>query len=391
MITILSKMFIKNHEDVTNPQTREKYGMLCGGLGIFLNIVLFIFKVLAGIASKSVAVTADAFNNMSDAAASIVTLMGFKLSGRKPDADHPFGHGRIEYIAGLIVSFLILLMGLELLKSSILSVVDNTRMDTSTSAIIILTVSIVVKLYMYSYNHKIGIKINSAAMEAVARDSLNDTISTTVVLATVVMAHIFPNIKFPLDGIAGICVALFILYGGYDSIKETVNPLLGNPADKEFAKKVEEDVMSHKPICGIHDLIVHDYGPGRLMVSLHAEVPGNYDIFSLHDVIDNAEKSVSQKFGCMTTIHMDPVDIGNPELATIKEYLEQTACTLGQGFSIHDVRIVPGDSHVNVIFDVVKPHGCTYTDAKITGFFEKKISDYNEKYNCVVQIDNPYI
>lgn len=390
MISFFSKIFIKNYEDTKNPTVREKYGILCGAIGIFFNVVLFLFKMIAGILSKSVAVTADAFNNLSDAGASIVTMLGFKLSGKKPDKDHPFGHGRIEYIAGLVVSFLILLMGFELFKSSFQAIIHPIKIETGTITIIVLAVSILVKLYMYIYNHKTAKIIDSATMEATATDSLNDTISTSLVLATVIITHFIPNISLPLDGIAGIFVALFILRGGYESVKETIDPLLGKPADNEFVQSVEETVMKHEPICGIHDLIVHDYGPGRLVVSLHAEVPGKHNIFELHDVIDNAEKAVSTKYGCIATIHMDPVDTENPELLKIKEYITTVAATLGSDFSAHDVRMVPGNTHTNVIFDVVKPHHYKMPDSEIIQYFEGKISEYNSKYNCVVQIDNPY-
>lgn len=390
MVELLSRIFIKNREDVHDPAVREKYGILCGLTGILLNAVLFALKLAAGILSKSVAVTADAFNNLSDAAASVVSILGFKLSGKKPDADHPFGHGRIEYVAGLVVSFLILLMGFELLKSSVSAVLNPAQLETDGLTIAILSASILVKLYMYLYNHSVAKKIRSAAMEAAAKDSLGDTASTLVVLAAVAANRIFPGMAFPLDGAAGILVALLILYGGYESVKDTVNPLLGVPADRDFVKSVEKVVMSHEPICGIHDLIVHDYGPGRLMVSLHAEVPGKHDIFALHDVIDNAEKAVSEEFGCLATIHMDPVDTDNPELSDIKRRLMEAAAKSGQGFSVHDVRIVPGASHTNVIFDVVKPHGCKMPDAEIRRTFSDSISAFNGKYNCVVQIDSPY-
>ena len=390
MISFFSKIFIKNYEDTKNPVVREKYGILCGAIGIFFNIVLFLFKMIAGILSKSVAVTADAFNNLSDAGASIVTMLGFKLSGKEPDKDHPFGHGRIEYIAGLVVSFLILLMGFELFKSSFQAIIHPSKIETGTITIIVLSVSILVKLYMYLYNHKTSKLIDSATMEATATDSLNDTISTSVVLAVIIITHFFPDISFPLDGIAGLFVAVFILYGGYESVKETIDPLLGKPADNEFVKSLEQTVMKHEPICGIHDLIVHDYGPGRLVISLHAEVPGKHDIFELHDVIDNAEKAVSLQYGCVATIHMDPVDTDNPELTEIKEYIAQMSSKLGSDFSTHDVRMVPGNTHTNVIFDVVKPHNSKMSDSEIIQYFQNKISEYNGKYNCVVQIDNPY-
>lgn len=271
MIGLLARLFIKDYNDVKNPDVRGRYGVLCGIAGICFNFLLFSGKFIAGIFSKSVAVIADAFNNLSDAAASIVTIVGFKISGKKPDADHPFGHGRMEYIAGLVVSFLILVVGFELLMSSIDSIRNPEPLDTSVFTVVMLVAAILVKFYMFFYNRRIGKKILSSAMEATAKDSLNDTVSTAVVLAAVIIELFFPNSKFPFDGVAGIFVAVFIFYNGIESIKDTVNPLLGVPADREFVKQVEEEVMKFKPICGIHDLIVHDYGPGRVMISLHAE------------------------------------------------------------------------------------------------------------------------
>jgi len=391
MINFLAKIFIKDFHNIKDSNIRTKYGILCGFVGIFFNILLFALKFIIGFISKSVAITADAFNNLSDAAASIVTILGFRLSSKKPDADHPFGHGRIEYIAGLIISFLILLMGFELLKSSIETIFNPQQIETSFSMIIILVISIIIKLYMYLYNHNISKKIGSATMEATAKDSLNDTISTVVVLISVLVIKFIPQITICLDGFAGIFVACFILYGGYESLKETIDPLLGLPANSDFVAQIEQEVLKHQPICGIHDLIVHDYGPGRLFISLHAEVPGDKNIFDLHDVIDNAEKSISEQFGCLITIHMDPVDTNNKELEDIKVFLVQTANNLNENLSVHDIRMVPGTTHTNIIFDIVKPHNCKLTDTELKQFFISKIYSYNKYYNCVIQIDNPYV
>lgn len=391
MIGILAKLFIKNSEDVKNPQVRSKYGVLTGVVGICFNVLLFAGKLIAGIVSKSVSVIADAFNNLSDAAASIVTILGFKLSSRKPDKEHPFGHGRMEYIAGLIVSFLILMVGVELFKSSVQAIIHPEALDSSIFTIIALVVSILVKFYMFAYNSSVAKKIDSPAMKATAKDSLNDCISTSVVLVVVIISKLFPQIKVPLDGIAGIIVACFILWGGFESVKETIDPLLGQKADSEFVEQIEALVMEYKPICGIHDLIVHDYGPGRLMISLHAEVPGDKDIFDLHEVIDQIEGALSEKFGCSATIHMDPIDTANPELSVIKKYISEQAKTVHKGISVHDVRMVPGQDRTNVIFDAVRPHDCPMSEKELVDFLVEKIHQYNKNYFAVIQIDQEYV
>lgn len=372
-------------------EQRQAYGIKCGITGIVLNVLLFTGKLLAGIFSKSVAVIADAFNNLSDAAASVVTVAGFKLSGKKPDADHPFGHGRMEYIAGLIVSFLILMVGLELLKSSVESVVHPEKTDSSIFTVCALVASICVKCIMYVYNHVIAKKICSPAMEATAKDSLNDCISTSVVLVTVIVNYFVPDFSLPLDGIAGLIVAVFILRSGYEAAKDTVDPLLGVKADPEFVKEIESCVLEHKPISGIHDLIVHDYGPGRLMISLHAEVPGNENIFDLHEIIDETEYEISERFGCQVTIHMDPVDVTNPELDTLKAYIKKVAAKIDEKLTFHDLRIVPGQGHTNVIFDIVRPNDCSLSEEDLKLVFRKAIFDYNKVYFAVINIDNPYV
>lgn len=372
-------------------EQREAYGIKCGITGIVLNVLLFTGKLLAGIFSKSVAVIADAFNNLSDAAASVVTVAGFKLSGKKPDADHPFGHGRMEYIAGLIVSFLILMVGLELLKSSVESIIHPEKTDSSIFTVCALVASICVKCIMYVYNHVIAKKICSPAMEATAKDSLNDCISTSVVLVTVIVNYFVPDFTLPLDGIAGLIVAVFILRSGYEAAKDTVDPLLGVKADPEFVKEIESCVLEHKPISGIHDLIVHDYGPGRLMISLHAEVPGNENIFDLHEIIDETEYEISERFGCHVTIHMDPVDVTNPELDTLKAYIKKVAAKIDEKLTFHDLRIVPGQGHTNVIFDIVRPNDCSLSEEDLKLVFRKAIFDYNKVYFAVINIDNPYV
>ena len=395
MLNLLAKIFIKDRKNFKNPQVRNQYGILCGIVGICFNIFLFAFKFFAGILSNSVAVVADAFNNLSDATGSIVTILGFKISGKKPDAEHPFGHGRMEYIAGLIVSFLIIIMGYELLKSSVGAIKNPEPLKTDFLTIIILSVSILVKFYMYFYNHSLSKKMNSVVMEATAKDSLNDTISTGVVLAIVIINIIFSSlgkeISVPLDGFAGLFVAIFILKGGFDSVKETVDPLLGKNADKEFVDNIEKTVMAHRKICGMHDLVLHDYGPEKIMVSFHAEVPGDENIFELHDEIDNIECEISKKFNCSCVIHMDPIDKNNAEHEQLKNFIIEKAKNVEPNISIHDLRIVPGPSHTNVIFDAVRPFESKYSEDELKELLCGIVKEYNSSYFAVIQIDQPFI
>lgn len=388
MIKLLAKLFIKDHANYKDTVVRQNYGVLCGGVGIFLNLVLFTFKLIFGTITASVAIVADAFNNLSDAASSCVQILGFKLSGKKPDPEHPFGHGRIEYVAALGISFLILLMGVELIKSSVDALIHPNPVTFSMTAIIVLAVSILVKAYMYFYNHRIGKKIDSVAMEATAKDSLSDTITTFVVIISTVASKFT---SFPVDGIAGIIVGLFILKTGFESAKETIDLLVGVAATKDLAEEIEQELKQFKNIVGMHDLIVHDYGPGRMMISLHAEVPGDKNIFDLHEEIDLAEVTLSKKFNCQTTIHMDPVDVGNKDLEEIKLIIKEEVHKISEKMTFHDVRMVPGVNNSNVIFDVVKPFDCKLSDDELKSLLAQNIGDRAKfKISCVITIDQPY-
>lgn len=388
MIKLLAKIFIKNPSDYSQPEVRSKYGIICGGFGIFLNIVLFAIKFIFGSIAKSVAMVADAFNNLSDAASSLVSLLGFKLALKKPDSEHPFGHGRMEYIAGLGISFLILVMGLELIHSSWDALFEKQDSAANVFSFVVLGIAILVKFYMYVYNHRVSKNISSPALEAVAKDSLSDTVSTFVVIASMVASRFT---DFPVDGVAGFVVAAFVIKTGIESAKDTIEPLLGQPPESEFIKAVEEEVLSCKPIIGIHDMVVHDYGPGRVMISLHAEVPGKLNIFDLHDVIDNAEFKVAQKFNCDVVIHMDPVDTDNAFLSELKDFIKDNLPSIAEGLSIHDVRIVPGPTHTNLIYDVVKPYECRYTDEELKKKLFALVHDKFDYVYSVITVDSPYV
>ena len=320
---------------------RQAYGTLCGAVGIGLNLLLFLGKWIAGILSNSIAITADAFNNLSDAGSSIITLIGFRISGQKPDPEHPFGHGRMEYISGLLVSVAILIMGFELAKSSVEKILHPEAVDSSPLVLGILAASILVKIYMFYYNRSISRKIDSAAMKATAMDSLSDTVSTALVLAATLIGQFTGLI---LDGWFGVLVGIFILYTGGSTLKETMDLLLGQPPKKEFIKEIREIVVSHPLIYDIHDLIVHDYGPGRLMISLHAEVDAEGDIQAIHEQIDHIEHELQEKLHCSATIHMDPIVTNDEEVLEMKEKVYQIVRDFDSTLSIHDFRMVSGNT-----------------------------------------------
>lgn len=388
MISLLARWFIRDRDNVTDPAVRRAYGQLCGLAGIGFNILLFIGKFLAGTLSGSIAITADAFNNLSDAGSSVITLLGFRLAGRKPDPEHPFGHGRIEYISGLIVSGLILLMGVELAKTSFDKILHPEAVDFSVIAIVILVVSIAVKLYMGLYNRQIGKKINSAAMAATAADCVSDSISTAAVLAAMLVAK-FTGLM--IDGYVGMIVAVLILISGIKAAKETIAPLLGQAPEAEFVEEIEKIVMAHEPICGIHDLVVHDYGPGRVMISLHAEVPASGDILELHDVIDNAEAALRKELNCEAVIHMDPIVTDDGITAALRTKVAEMVKTIDSRMTIHDFRMVPGNTHTNLIFDAVAPYDVGITDQEIGQRIRKMVSDMEGNYFAVVLVEHSYV
>lgn len=387
MINFLAKFFIKDYENTDNPDVRGAYGVLSGAVGIVLNIILFGIKLFAGMISGSVAITADAFNNLSDAGSSIITMIGFKMAGKKPDPEHPFGHGRIEYITGLIVSFLIILMGFELGKSGIEKIINPEPVEFSKVTVIILIISILVKLYMYLYNKKTADKISSQAMFATAADSFSDSVATSVVLFSM-MISVFTGLT--IDGICALLVAAFILYSGINAAKDTIAPLLGNKPEKEFVDKIEEFAMSYKDILGIHDLVVHDYGPGRVMISFHAEVPSSGDILELHDMIDNVEAKLRETLSCEAVIHMDPIVIDDEKTDKYKESVKELVKGIGEDLTMHDFRMVEGPTHTNLIFDVVVPFDFALKDEEVIEKIKAGVSAFPDKCFAVVKVDKPY-
>lgn len=389
MIALLSRIFIKDRKNYTDPDVRRKYGVLCGCLGIFLNILLFVGKFIAGSLAASVAITADAFNNLSDAGSSIVSLIGFKLSGQKPDTQHPYGHGRLEYISGLIISLIIVVMGFELMLSSVRKIISPEAIEFSWVSVGILAASILVKAYMFLYNRITAKKISSVAMKATSLDSLTDCIATLFALFAMLASKLW---GWKIDGWCGAIVSLFVMYSGITAAKETISPLLGQPPEKELVSSIEKTVMAHEGILGVHDLVVHDYGPGRMMMSLHAEVPASGDILEIHDMIDNIEKELGQKFGCQAVVHMDPIKVDDEETNELKQKVERIIKEIDQELKLHDFRVVDGSTHTNVIFDVVVPFKIKKTDSEIINTINEKLNEKSDKkYYAVVQIDRSYV
>lgn len=373
-------------KDGTEVEKRSIYGMVCGFVGIFFNIILFVGKLLAGIITSSISITADALNNLSDAGSSIVTLAGFKLAAQKPDSKHPYGHGRIEYLAGLAVAAVILIMGFELFRDSIGKVLHPQDTEFSYVVIFILLASILVKCYMAYYNYSIGKEIDSAAVRAAAMDSMSDCIATGAVLVTTVLNHLY---GWQLDGYCGILVSLFIMYSGIQAARDSVDPLLGIEPDEEFLQQIEDISLSFdENIVGIHDLMVHDYGPGRKIISLHAEVPADSNMIQIHDVIDNLEKKLSKDLGCMATIHMDPVAVNDPEVKELKHQVADLVKEVLDAITIHDFRVVKGDTHTNLIFDMVVPFSCKCTDGEMADMVADKIKEkLGNNYYAVIDVD----
>ena len=388
MISLLAKWFIPNRENTADAAVRRAYGQLCGLVGIALNILLFAGKFFAGTLSGSIAITADAFNNLSDAGSSVVTLLGFRLAGRKPDPEHPFGHGRMEYLSGLVVSALILLMGVELAKSSFQKILHPEAVEFSVVAVVILLASIAVKLYMSVYNRTIGKKINSAAMVATGIDSLSDTISTVAVLIAMVVGK-FSGLM--IDVWVGMVVALFILYSACRAAMETLDPLLGQPPEEEFVERIGELVLAHEEVCGIHDLVVHDYGPGRVMISLHAEVPSNGDILELHDMIDGIEMELREQLDCEAVIHMDPIVIDDALTTEMRIKTAALVKEVDERATIHDFRMVTGPTHTNLIFDAVVPFGGEKTNHQLEEEIKAKVRQMEGTYFAVVRVENSYV
>ncbi len=387
MISLLVKLFYGEMDMSDEKAVRRAYGTACSGAGIGFNVLLFAGKLIAGMLSGSVAIVSDAFNNLSDAGSSIISLVGFKLSNKKSDPQHPFGHGRLEYISGLCVSFLIILMGVELGKASIEKIIEPAQVKFSLLTAAILAASILVKLYMALYNSRVGKRLNAVTMKAMAKDSLSDAVATSVVLMSMIVAKLA---DIAIDGYCGVVVAAFILFTGITAARDTISPLLGQKPDSEFIEEVMRIVNAHKEIIGTHDLVVHDYGPGRLMITLHAEVDADMDILVAHDAVDNIENELREKLGCSAVVHMDPIVTDDVEVNATREEIKRVVSNIDSRMTIHDFRMVPGPTHTNVIFDVAVPFDTDMDDDELRKILGARIRDVDSKLNAVIEIDKCY-
>lgn len=388
MTNLLVRFFIKNSENVKDADVREKYGLLGSVVGIIVNLILSAGKYAIGVISNSVSITADAINNLADAASCIVTLVSFKLASRKPDKNHPFGHGRIEYIAALIVGFLVELMGYELIKSSIEKIRNPQEVVFSIPATAVLVFSILGKVWLFLFNRKLGNKIQSPAMLAVAKDSLSDT-TATFVAAVSLVCSLFTDI--PLDGYMGLIVSGFILMSGFGILKESVGILLGTPPEKEVVDQLVEYILSHDEIVGVHDLVVHSYGASRIFASIHAEISADENMLVAHDTIDNIEQQVKKRFGIELVIHMDPVETNNEKVNSLRTEFVKIIKDIDKELTLHDFRVVDGPTHTNLVFDVVIPYGFEMDNRKLKRLINEKAGEINNRYRCVITVDNSYV
>ena len=386
MTKALIRLFIRDAENTRSARVREQYGVLSGAVGIACNVFLFILKVVIGLVTGSISIAADAFNNLSDGLSCLISIVGFKVSGKEPDAKHPFGYGRTEYIAGLVVSFIIVLVGFEFFKTSIDRILHPAPVAFSVVLAVILAVSMLVKLWMGAFNVQIGRRIDSPVLMAAGQDSRNDVITTGVVILGMVAGRFT---TLPVDGYVGVLVALFIIWAGFGIARDTVAPLLGEAADPEIAENIEKLVLESDYIVGVHDLIVHNYGAGRWLASLHAEVPSDSDFVAVHEVIDEAEKRVWQQTGVYLVIHMDPIDVNNEHVAALREQVDAALREIDETLSMHDFRVVDGERQINLIFDVVVPFSYD-NDAKrnLMMTIRDKLKQIDYRYNPVVTFDH---
>ena len=387
MINLLVKTFVKDCNNVQDPQVRQRYGTLSGAVGIFLNLLLSAGKMIAGVLTGSIAITADAFNNLTDAGSSVVTLVGFRMAGKQADGDHPFGHGRIEYLSGLAVSVVILLVGLELAKSSVEKIIHPEPVEFSWLSAGILAAAICVKLWMCHFNRSLSRRIGSAAMAATATDSLSDAAATSAVLLSSLIGR-FTGVN--IDAWAGILVAVFILRAGWGAAKDPLNPLLGQSPDPELVREIEQTILAHPQVVGLHDLIIHDYGPGRSMMSLHAEVPAGADIMAVHDEIDAIERELKAKYRIEASIHMDPIVTGDETVSKARQMVLDLVREVDPAMTIHDFRMTSGPRHRNLIFDVVVPYSVKRSDDEVRQEIERKIRAAAPNSFAVIQVDRAY-
>ena len=388
MGNFLFKKFIKNYEDVKNPQVRDSYGKLAGIVGIVSNLLLCLMKMLVGFISGSIAIVADAVNNLADASSSVITLAGFKLAAMPEDEEHPYGHARIEYIAGMVVSLIIIVVGVELGKSSFDKILHPEPLEFSISVVIVLLLAIGIKIWQAMFNVSAGKKIKSLTLIATGTDSRNDVIATSAVLISIIIGQIF---QIQIDGYMGVLVALFIIWSGISLVRETISPLLGEAPDPELVKEIEDIAMSYDGVIGIHDLVVHNYGPGKIFASIHIEVDSAVDVMISHDLVDNIECRLQKDLNIFATAHLDPVNLSDPNREPLSHIIDDAITELDGVLNFHDLRIVPGPTHTNVVFDVVLSPDCKISKEEITDLLCSKISEYNPAFFCVISYDMSYV
>ncbi len=388
MINFIIKSFIKDYENVQDPYVREGYGKLGSVVGILANVILSISKIFVGTIFKSISITADGVNNLSDVGSSVVAFIGFKISNKPADKDHPFGHARIEYLTGLIVGAIIFMLGIELIKSSVDKIINPVTTIFSWSMVIVLSFSIIIKIWLSKFNLKLADKISSTTMKATAMDARNDVIATTAVLVSIFIAKFT---KFEIDGYMGVVVALFIIYSGFSILKDILNPLLGEMPDPDFIEKIESKILSYEGIANIHDLVLHNYGPNRYFATVHAEVDANQDLLICHDLIDNIERDFARDLSINLVIHLDPIITNDKEINQLRNMTDKIIEEIDKCLSMHDFRVVKGESHTNLIFDVVVPSGYEVKSSELVKRIEKEVRAKDYKYYAVVTIDKSYV
>ena len=386
MVNFLIKTFIKNSENTENPKIRQKYGTLSSIVGIICNVLLFLIKYAMGTLSHSISFVSDAFNNLSDCAGCLVTLLGYKMASKPADKNHPFGHGRMEYLTSLIIAALIIFVGIELLKNSVEKIINPVEIRFSFAVLISLVFSIAVKLWMAVFNAELGKKINSSVLTATAKDSKSDVIATSATLIALICS-LFTAL--PVDGVMGLLVSVFILKSGYDIVKDTVDELLGKPADPEIINHIKEYVLKNDKIIGIHDLIIHSYGPGNMIGSCHVEVKSNESFTEVHDIVDSIEREIHNNLNILMTIHMDPIEVNDMLTNKCKKLVNNIIHSIDSSLDLHDFRIVSGESHTNLIFDLVVPFECKYSNEELKQKIDMQLSKENINYYTVIVFDKP--
>ncbi|MBR4421551.1 MAG: cation transporter [Erysipelotrichaceae bacterium] len=388
MFELLCKKLIKDYQNTEDPVVRERYGTVFSFVSIFCNILMVTMKLIISFITNSISIRADAINNLSDVGSNLATLFGFRLSNKHPDSDHPYGHGRMEYVSGMIVSFLILLVAFEAIKEAISKIINPNNLIFTYVSLTVLLMSIAIKLFMAYFNAKASRAIDSETLRAASQDSLNDAVMTSATLLSMIIYR-FSNLN--IDAYVALAVSLFVLKAGIDIFKGVLDTILGKAPDKQLIKEIEADIMKQNGILGIHDLILHDYGPGHRFMSLHAEVDAAVPVMESHDLIDNIENEILEKYHILTSIHMDPIDMSDEMMPILKEKVKKVVQSIDSSYNIHDFRIVSGNTHTNLVFDVLVPAQDKISHEELKKEISDKVSQIDPSYICVIQIDHSFV